>query len=107
MALRFTKMPGVFRPMNGLVVRAWTAIREVIILAITLIAVCNVPSITNVTPERVATGEASATAGTQFVPFRPGFILLRCASRAMNAFYMWQVPADGMSRRSRFPIAAR
>ena len=52
--------------MNCLVGRASAAIQAAAILAITLTAGCSVPSVTNVTPERVVTGEASATTGTQF-----------------------------------------
>jgi DNA-binding beta-propeller fold protein YncE len=66
MALRFTTMPGVFRQRNGSIERVSAAIRAAVILAIMLTAGCGVPSVTNVTPERVVTGEASATAGTQF-----------------------------------------
>jgi hypothetical protein len=64
--LRFTSMRGVFRQKNGSNERVSAAIRAAVILAITLTAGCGVPSVTNVTPERVVTGEASATAGTQF-----------------------------------------
>jgi len=66
MALRFTTMCGFFKRRNGSIGRASAAIRTAVILAIALTAGCSVPSVTNVTPERVATGEASATAGTQF-----------------------------------------
>src|SRR5271169_5241836 len=59
-------MPDIFRRMDGPIGRVSAAIRAVIILAITLTAGCGVPSVTNVTPERVVTGEASASAGTQF-----------------------------------------
>src|ERR1700752_2465801 len=66
MALRFSPVPGAFRLMNGSNKRVSAAIRAAVILAITLTAGCSVPSVTNVTPERVVTGEASASAGTQF-----------------------------------------
>lgn len=66
MVLSFTRMPSVFRQMNGSIERVSAAIRAAVILAIALTAGCGVPAVTNVTPERVVTGEASATAGTQF-----------------------------------------
>jgi DNA-binding beta-propeller fold protein YncE len=66
MALRFTTMPDIFTRMEGPIGRVSAAIRASVILAVTLTAGCGVPSVTNVTPERVVTGEASATAGTQF-----------------------------------------
>ena len=66
MALRFRTMPDIFRRMDDPIGRVSAAIRAAVILAITLTAGCGVPSVTNVTPERVVTGEASATAGTQF-----------------------------------------
>jgi hypothetical protein len=59
MALRFATMPGVFRPMSGSIERASAAIRAAVILGIALTAGCGVPSVTNVTPERIVTGEFS------------------------------------------------
>src|SRR5215469_16042910 len=52
--------------MNGLIGRIPAAFLAAELLSIALIAGCSVPSVTNVTPERVMTGEASASAGTQF-----------------------------------------
>ena len=66
MALRFTTMLRVSRRMNDFIEQVSATIRAAAIIAITLIAGCGVPSVTNVTPERLATGEASGPTGTLF-----------------------------------------
>ena len=55
-----------FGRMIGSVGQASAVIRAAAILAIMLTAGCGVPAVTNVTPERIATGEIPGSAGTQF-----------------------------------------
>jgi 6-phosphogluconolactonase (cycloisomerase 2 family) len=50
----------------GAVGQASAEIRTAALLAIVLMAGCGVPAVTNVTPERIATGEIPGIAGTQF-----------------------------------------
>ena len=57
-------MPGIFRGMNGS--RSIGGDPSGGNSAITLTAGCGVPSVTNITPERIVTGEATVAVGSQF-----------------------------------------
>jgi hypothetical protein len=69
MALRSTPMPGVFTRMNGSIRRVAATIQAAAIIAMALIVGCGVPSVTNVTPERLATGDPEV-ANTRLLPFQ-------------------------------------